>query len=719
MKNLMKIIFLISFFLPSSYLLAQSDSLIAAISTDSLIFTLKELTGALPITLNGKVKSIQTRAILTTGNRVASEYISERMQQKGLSVEHLYYQGTYNNVQLNFTGINTTPVTNFPLWLCSDWGEIFSMKNSNSEWESRLNSATPQTDRLDWISPQNQNTIIAVGKTGNLALTTDAGESWTKKSTGIGSILHFFSSSSGTSIAVAEKGSIWRSADLGTSWTKIIVDTNTTISQGSFLSNTHVLLIGYDKSIPSQGRMYESMNAGITWSVVQSTFISQLRTVFSTDSLHAWCASSNGEVYYTNSGGVTWNNSVFEIGSSANKIFFCDNSNGWILASGNTFFHSTDGGNTWNFLSSVYAPSTINDFLFYDSRNGLLIGKEISKKQTSDSGIQWLDNTIPFHYNVIATINGTQRPEHYILLTAHSDCTLYTPANRWLLAPGADDDGSGIAVLLELARVFKKHPLPITLKFASVPDEEAGAGGANNLGTTLLSKPYTCRLVIDFDMVGYDYHYPRSVTMSYYGGTVADNLFTQYVNIISATNIPLTPVGWKNATPANAGGFYNKKIPILGLMEGVGYMSLIQPNYHKTSDLWSTINPEYISNIARSTAAFIHNIATDLFVDISEENNSISIPTSFILDLPYPNPFNSTTTLRFGLPNHAKASIIIYNLLGQQIAQVAQGYYEKGYHTVSWDASNISSGIYFARLTVMDDFSNKLFSKTSKLLLLK
>ncbi|NJD22434.1 MAG: M20/M25/M40 family metallo-hydrolase [Melioribacter sp.] len=720
MKNLTKTIFLVSFLFNSSYIQSQSDSLVAAISSDSLMLTLKELTGALPITLGGKVKSIQqTRAILTTGNRQASEYFSQRMKRMGLNVEHSYFQSTYYKVQLNFTGINATPVTNFPLWLCSDWGEIFSMKDPNSEWESRLNSATPQIDRFDWVNPLNQNTIIAVGKTGNFALTTDAGESWTKKPTGIASILHFFASFSGTSIAVGEEGAIWRSTDLSSSWTKIIVDTNTTFRQGTFISNSHILLVGYDKLLTSQGRIFESKDAGVTWSVVQNTFSSQLKTVFSTDSLHAWCASSNGEVYYTSSGGVTWNNSVFEIGLSANKIFFCDNSNGWILTSKNKFFQSTDGGNNWNFLCSFDTTNTISDFLFYDLKNGLLIGKEVSKKQTSDGGIQWSDRTIPFHYNVIATINGTQRPEHYILFTAHTDCNRSTPADRWLLAPGADDDGSGIAVLLELARIFKKYPTPITLKFASVPDEELGGGGAANLGTVLLGKPYTCRLVLDFDMVGYDYRYPKSVAMTYSGGTVADNLFTKYVNIISALNFPLLPVGWKNATPPNAGGFRDKNIPILGLMEGAGMGSFMQPNYHKASDTWSTINPEYISNITRSTAAFIHNIATDLFVGISEEENSNLIPSSFILDLPYPNPFNSTTTLRFGLPNSAKASIIIYNLLGQQVAQVAQGYYEKGYHTISWEASNISSGIYFAQLTVMNDFSNKVFSKTCKLLLLK
>lgn len=718
MEKVMRIIFLISILFNASFIQAQSDSLIAAVSQDSLLLSLKELTGALPFTLNGKVKSIQTRVVKTTGNRLASEYFSQRMEKRGLAVENLYFQGT-KTVELNFTRINKTPITYFPLWLCTDWGEIFSMKDEDSEWESRLNSATPEIDGLDWISPQNQNTIIAISKTGNLALTTDAGESWIRKSTGIGSVQHFFISSLGNSIAIGKRDTIWQSTNLGSSWTRTIVDSNANILQGSFLSNNHVLLVGNNNHLLSEGKIFESKDAGVTWSVVQNILSTQLKTVFSTDSLHAWCASLTGEVYYTNDGGDSWTKRIFNLGSSATKIFFYDNSNGWILTSGNKFYGTTDGGNTWNFLSTITAPSTIHDFLFYSYKNGLLIGTEVSKKQTWDGGRQWFDNTRPLLSNVFATIDGTQKPEHYIILTAHSDCEARAPANKYLIAPGADDDASGIAVLLELARIFKKYPVPISLKFAILPDEEIAGDGAKILGTTLLSRPEVCRLALNFDMVGYDYVYPNTVTMGYYGDTVATGLFLKYGNTISTTNIPLTLIGWANTTTSNTGGFRNKNIPLLFLTEGAGKYSLIQPNYHRASDLWSTINPEFISNITRSVAAFIYNISSDLFLGIAEDNNSENIPSSFNLDLPYPNPFNTSTIIRFGMPVDAKVSIIIYNLLGQQITKLIEGDFDKGYHSTSWNAANVNSGIYFARLIISDEFSSIIFSKTSKLLLLK
>ncbi|MDP2036775.1 MAG: M28 family peptidase, partial [Ignavibacteria bacterium] len=483
--------------------------------------------------------------------------------------------------------------------------------------------------------------------------------------------------------------------------------------------NNHVIVIGYDNYSPSLGRMFESKDGGKKWIIIGKDFKSQIKTICSTDSMNAWCATSGGDVYLTDTGGESWEKRTFDKGSSAIKIYFSDEYNGWIYTTYREFFRTSDGGRTWRFLTRIDNPSVVSDFLFYDSNNGLLIGNEISKKQTSSGGSQWLDNTIPFMQNVIATIKGTQQPEQYILLTAHSDCTLNSSPTLWHQAPGADDDGSGIAVLLELARVFSKNPLPLTLKFATVPDEEHAGKGIDNLATTLLGQQNTCCLVLDFDMVGYDYLYPGSIAMIYYGGDASLNLFNIYKNIIASTNIPLNPVGWKDAIPANALGFIKKGIPILGLLEGIGYGTRTQPNYHRISDLWSTINPDYITNITRSVAAFIQNIAKDFPVGISEEKNSNMFPSSFVLEPPYPNPFNSSTTITFGLPKSAQVTLIIYNLLGQQVAQITKGYYVKGYHTVSWDAKNMNSGIYFIRLTSSDGFSNNLFSKTHKLLLLK
>jgi CubicO group peptidase (beta-lactamase class C family) len=89
------------------------------------------------------------------------------------------------------------------------------------------------------------------------------------------------------------------------------------------------------------------------------------------------------------------------------------------------------------------------------------------------------------------------------------------------------------------------------------------------------------------------------------------------------------------------------------------------------------------------------------------------LPTSFILSQNYPNPFNPSTTIRYGLPHKSQVSLMVYNTLGQQIAVLVHGEQEAGYHEVRFDASGLSSGVYFYRLQAGD------FVQTRKLLLLR
>jgi len=89
------------------------------------------------------------------------------------------------------------------------------------------------------------------------------------------------------------------------------------------------------------------------------------------------------------------------------------------------------------------------------------------------------------------------------------------------------------------------------------------------------------------------------------------------------------------------------------------------------------------------------------------------LPGDFALFQNYPNPFNPETTLEYTLISPGKVSLIIYNLLGQEVARLVSEVQQAGYHKVIWDASNITSGIYFFRLQAGD------FVLTRKMLLLK
>jgi hypothetical protein len=79
----------------------------------------------------------------------------------------------------------------------------------------------------------------------------------------------------------------------------------------------------------------------------------------------------------------------------------------------------------------------------------------------------------------------------------------------------------------------------------------------------------------------------------------------------------------------------------------------------------------------------------------------------------YPNPFNPATTIRFSLPVKTDMVISVYNSIGEKVAEVFKGEMEEGYHEVKFDASNLSSGVYFYR------FESTQFVDVKKMVLLR
>ncbi len=104
--------------------------------------------------------------------------------------------------------------------------------------------------------------------------------------------------------------------------------------------------------------------------------------------------------------------------------------------------------------------------------------------------------------NVVATIKGTTDPDRIYIATGHYDSINSDNANATLDAPGADDDASGVAVIMELARVLSQHPLEATVMLVAVQGEEQGLLGSRGLAEEAVAKKWNVEGMITNDIVG-------------------------------------------------------------------------------------------------------------------------------------------------------------------------------------------------------------------------
>ncbi len=109
----------------------------------------------------------------------------------------------------------------------------------------------------------------------------------------------------------------------------------------------------------------------------------------------------------------------------------------------------------------------------------------------------------------------------------------------------------------------------------------------------------------------------------------------------------------------------------------------------------------------------VNEIPLDMYVGIVDINQPEALPGEFKLDSVYPNPFNAETMISFNLARQGRVSLDIYNVMGQNVETLCNDIMNAGEHSVIWNASVYSSGIYFIRL------SDGVISRSERVTLIK
>ncbi|MFA5404057.1 MAG: Omp28-related outer membrane protein [Ignavibacteria bacterium] len=137
----------------------------------------------------------------------------------------------------------------------------------------------------------------------------------------------------------------------------------------------------------------------------------------------------------------------------------------------------------------------------------------------------------------------------------------------------------------------------------------------------------------------------------------------------------------------------------------------------KVDSNWVESNCKFIVFVYKDSSTLslgnvMQAIKTNVTGPLGITNQNI-LPLNYELKQNYPNPFNPTTNIKFSVPKNGDASLKIYDIKGSLVTTYFNGYIKAGMYNVDFDGSNLSSGIYFYRLTVGD------FSETKKMMLIK
>lgn len=376
-----------------------------------------------------------------------------------------------------------------------------------------------------------------------------------------------------------------------------------------------------------------------------------------------WAVSKCGRIWKTNDGGHNWFMQKDSSGFGFVDIDFIDSQCGWLSCyidypEPSFLLRTVDGGQTWK---TIFLPDTAIagpfQIAFHDSLEGFAGGWNNQFYYTNNAGRTWIDLT-----------------KSKDLFGFIYDISFSDSLHGWAVGGSYYAFDCGTIINTSDGGQTWNSILPDTYELTSID---------------FINTLHGCA-------TGFDMHMYGLIMLTFDGGI-------SWIDI-GLQSPPLYDVKFINDSTAWTIGHF-------------GYIW----NTQDSGKTW--IQVESNTNVRLNRIEFIDNnrigyifgdssTVLKYTYDISSIDND-NFPAQFTLSQNYPNPFNPTTTISYELPEAQNITLQIFDITGQLVETLYNGYKEAGHWDVTWNASDQSSGIYIYRLQVGDQHISK------KMLLIK
>ncbi|KEY19936.1 M28 family peptidase [Kaistella antarctica] len=288
--------------------------------------------------------------------------------------------------------------------------------------------------------------------------------------------------------------------------------------------------------------------------------------------------------------------------------------------------------------------------------------------------------------NIIVTKTGTTYPNTFIIICGHYDT---------IAGPGVNDNGSGVSVILEMARILKDIPTEYSIKFINFTGEEQGLLGSQNYVNTVVnstSPKMDIKLVFNIDQVGgVAGQVNNTITCE---RDTNNNPATNNAASSSVTQELMNCVGLYSPLQTNLYYAYGSDyMPFQSNGEVItGFYEFRESTKpHTAADTYMNMDPVFVYNVGKAALGAVQHFAvaqtTTLAVDCPPEEMLESLKI-------YPNPANDYIQIEMINLNQKDYTFTITDLTGRTLIQTKN---EKRI-----DVSKLSSGIYLGTMMVED-----------------